>query len=184
MLPASLSRDVRLHRIVATMTVRESDVGIPWSVPFALVLLRAGLGYFLLVWGVNKFLTPKQTVAIWAYFYGVDIDVLFAHAFGIGETMVAIAITLGLWRRASYGAGLLIHAVTIVIVFEHLAAPFIIEDGFPVNRSYAVSVPVLMGFAALYLLRRYDAWSFDVWWGGCGGALKTPRDHGPSDTRG
>lgn len=129
----------------------------------ALLLLRLGLGYFLLVWSVNKFLAPKQTVAIWGYFYDIDISAWLPQLFGAGEAIVAVAIIAGLARRFSYGAGLLIHGVTVVVIFERLAAPFVIEDGFPVNRNLSVAVPVLMAFAAIYLMRARDTWSLDHW---------------------
>jgi uncharacterized membrane protein YphA (DoxX/SURF4 family) len=134
-----------------------------WRVASALLLLRLGLGYFLLVWGVNKFLAPKQTVAIWGYFYGIDISAWLPQLFGAGESIVAVAIIAGLARRLSYGTGLLIHGVTIVVISERLVAPFVIEDGFPVNRNLSVAVPALMAFAAMYLMRARDAWSLDNW---------------------
>ena len=134
-----------------------------WRMALALLLLRLGLGYFLLVWGVNKFLAPKQTVAIWGYFYGVDIAAWLPQLFGAGETLVAVAIIAGLARRLSYGAGLLIHGVTVVVILDRLVAPFVIEDGFPVNRNLSVSVPALMAFAAIYLMRARDTWSLDHW---------------------
>lgn len=132
-------------------------------IALALLLLRLGLGYFLLVWGVNKILAPKQTVAIWGYFYGVDISAWLPQLFGAGETLVAVAIIAGLARRLSYGTGLLIHGVTIVVISGKLIAPFVIEDGFPVNRNLSVSVPALMAFAAIYLMRARDTWSLDHW---------------------
>ncbi len=134
-----------------------------WRMALALLLLRLGLGYFLLVWGVNKFLAPKQTVAIWGYFYDIDISAWLPLLFGAGETLVAVAIIAGLARRLSYGAGLLIHCVTIVVISEKLLTPFVIEDGFPVNRNLSVAVPALMGFAAIYLMRARDTWSLDHW---------------------
>lgn len=129
----------------------------------ALLLLRLGLGYFLLVWGVNKFLAPAQTVAIWGYFYDISIDAQLPLLLGAGEVAVALAIMLGLWRRLSYAAGFLIHGVTVVVISSELLAPFTIENGYPVNRNNAVAVTVLAAFAALYLLRGRDRLSLDCW---------------------
>ena len=38
----------------------------------AVLLLRLGLGWFLLVWGVTKFLAPGHYVKLYAYFHGFD----------------------------------------------------------------------------------------------------------------
>lgn len=135
-----------------------------WRAPLALLLLRLSLGYFLIVWGINKFLAPGQTVAIWGYFYDIEIDKLLPILMGAGETAVALAIILGLWRQFSYAIGFLIHGTTVVIIMERLIMPFVINDGFPVNRNYAVALPVLLGFAVIFLLREQDRWSLDVWW--------------------
>lgn len=129
----------------------------------ALLLLRLGLGYFLLVWGVNKFLAPAQTVAIWGYFYDISIDAQLPLLLGAGEVAVALAIMFGLWRRLSYAAGFLIHGVTVVVISSELLAPFTIENGYPVNRNNVVAVTVLAAFAALYLLRGRDRLSLDCW---------------------
>ncbi|MCG8695191.1 MAG: DoxX family membrane protein [Minwuiales bacterium] len=130
---------------------------------FALLLLRLGLGYFLLVWGVTKFLVPQQTVAIWGYFYDIEIDNALPLLFGAGEVIVALAIVFGVARPISYAVGFLIHAVTVVVISQSLFMPFVVEDGFPVNRNSSVALAALVGFAALYLLRARDRWSVDAW---------------------
>lgn len=136
-----------------------------WGEALGCLLLRLGLGYFLLVWGVTKFIVPAQTVAIWGYFYGIEIDALLPRLMGIGETAIAVAIILGLARPASYAIGFLIHGVTVVVIAESLFMPFVVKNGFPVNRNASVSLPALMGFAALFLLRARDSWSVDAWFG-------------------
>ncbi len=128
-----------------------------------LLALRIGLAYFLGVWGITKFLVPQQTVAIWGYFYDIDIAKALPYLFGAGEVAVALGILLGLLRPATYLAGFLIHAVTVVVISRNLAMPFVIEDGFPVNRNISVALAALGGFVALYLLRERDHWSVDAW---------------------
>lgn len=143
---------------------KERWAGAAWQLPLGLVLLRFGLGYFLFVWGVTKLLVPAQTVAIWGYFYGVEIDAALPYLLGGGEILLALAILFGVWRVVAYGVGFLVHGVTVVVISSSLFDPFAIEDGFPVNRNASVSLPALMGFALLWLARAQDAWSADVWW--------------------
>jgi len=44
-------------------------------------------------------------------------------------------------------------------------ALFVINDGFPINRNQAIAVATGAGFTALWLLRKRDVWSLDVWRG-------------------
>ena len=101
-----------------------------------MLLLRLGLGWFLLVWGVTKFLAPGHYVKLYAYFHGFDLAASLPYYMGAGQTVVAVtAIILGLWRRASYAAGLLIHTITVAVVIGDLVTPFVIEKGFPAHRN-------------------------------------------------
>ncbi len=130
---------------------------------WALLMLRLGLGWFLFVWAVNKFLAPQQTVAIWGYFHGIEIAAQAPYWLGAGQVALALAIMLGLMRRASYALGFATHAVTVFVIIEQLVTPFVIEDGYPAHRNNSVALAVLGGFWALYLLRARDAFSLDAW---------------------
>ena len=129
----------------------------------AVLVLRLGLGWFLLVWGVTKFLAPGHYVKLYAYFHGFDLAASLPYYMGGGQTVVAVAIVLGLWRRASYAAGLLIHTITIAVIVGDLVTPFVIEKGFPAHRNQTVALAAWAGFIALYLLRDLDRWSVDGW---------------------
>ncbi len=133
-----------------------------WRLCLAVLILRLGTGYFLVVWGVSKFTTTAQSVKLYKYFYGLDLDQTIPKFMGAGELLVAALILLGLFRIPAYAAGLLIHLTTIVIVFPKIVDPFVVVNGFPQNRSYAAAVAALAAFAALLLLRRYDGWSLDA----------------------
>ena len=129
----------------------------------ALLLLRLGLTWFLFVWSVNKILAPEQYVRLWGYFHGVDIGATLPYYMGGAQIVICVAAALGLWRRVSYGLLFAMHLVTIVIILPRLAAPFVIENNFPVNRNSAVALAALAGFAALWLMRHRDHWSLDAW---------------------
>ena len=83
---------------------------------------------------------------------------------GAGQIVICGAMALGLFRVVSYGLAFAMHSVTIWVILPSLAAPFMVEDGFPVNRNASVAVAALVGFAALWLLRHRDHWALDVWW--------------------
>ena len=128
-----------------------------------LLVLRLGLAWFLFVWAVNKILAPDQYVRLWGYFHGVEIGATMPYFMGGAQIVICLAMALGLWRPVSYGLGFLMHAVTVAVVLPSLLAPFVVEDGFPVNRNHSVAVAALAGFAALWLLRHRDHWSLDAW---------------------
>ncbi len=141
------------------MSTRDPVVTERW----ALAVLRVSLGVFLLVWGLEKFAIPTATVGIWTKFYGVGLAASLVPVVGALESALALAITVGLWRRASYGLGLLVHAVSVLSSWRQLLDPWGLRSGGPPNHLFLAGVPVLAGFVVLYLLRGRDAWTLDEW---------------------
>ncbi|MDF2366342.1 DoxX family membrane protein [Sneathiella sp.] len=129
----------------------------------ALLILRLGLAWFLFVWAVNKIIEPGQYMRIWGYFHGIDIGATMPYVMGTAQIVICVMAALGLWRILSYGLLFLMHLVTVIVIFPSLIAPFVIEDGFPVNRNNAIALAALAGFASLWLLRHRDHFSLDVW---------------------
>lgn len=80
----------------------------------ALAILRGALGLFLLVWGLEKFIVTEVSVAIYGFLYGVPLSNAVTYLLGVLESALALAIILGLWRRWSYGIGLLAHGATTI----------------------------------------------------------------------
>lgn len=129
----------------------------------ALAILRVALGAFLLVWGLEKFVVTQRSVAIYDYFYGISASNLIAYTLGTLETLLALAIIAGAFRRWSYGLGLVVHAATTVATVRLIADPWGLISGEP-QHLYFAAVPVLGAFAALYLLRNLDRFSVDEIW--------------------
>jgi uncharacterized membrane protein YphA (DoxX/SURF4 family) len=124
----------------------------------ALLALRLTLGLFLLQWGVEKFVMPSNTAAIWGYFYGLDVPAAAGYAFGAAEIAIAACLILGLYRTVTYGAAMVLHAVTVVVSWRQLIDPW----GGDANHLFVASVPVLGAFVALFLLRAWDRGVFDA----------------------
>lgn len=118
----------------------------------ALLVLRITLGLFLLQWGVEKFVVPQNTVAIWGYFYGLDVSQTVGYVFGAVEIAIAVCMFLGLARTAAYGAALALHAVSVIVSWRQLIDPW----GDAANHLFIASVPVLGALIALFLLRHWD----------------------------
>ena len=128
----------------------------------ALAILRIALGLFLLVWGLEKFIITERSVAIYGYFYGVSASTAVAYALGALESVLALAIIIGLFRRLSYGIAVVVHAATTAATARLIIDPWGLISGEP-QHLYLAAVPILAAFAALYLLRDLDEFSFDVW---------------------
>jgi putative oxidoreductase len=130
---------------------------------WALAVLRVSLGGFFLLWGLEKFVIPTATVGIWAKFYGVGLAASLVPLVGAFESGLAVAIAVGLWRRVSYGLGLVVHAASVLSSWRQLIDPWGLRSGGPPNHLFLAGVPVLAGFVALYLLWSGDSWSLDEW---------------------
>ena len=118
----------------------------------ALLVLRVTLGLFLLHLGVEKFVVPQNTVAIWGYFYGLNVPQALGYLFGAVEIAIAGCLFLGLFRTATYGAALALHTVSVLVSWRQLIDPW----GDPANHLFIASIPVLGALIALFLLRHWD----------------------------
>jgi putative oxidoreductase len=136
------------------------DRRLAWS------LLGARLSVFLvfLMWTIDKFVRPSHAVGVFESYYGVGgTDGLIPVLAGL-EMLLLVAFVLGLARRFSYGAVLLLHAGSTLSAWAQYFAPF---DG--PNLLFFAAWPMLAACAALYALRDYDAFTI-------GGARSVARD--------
>ena len=128
------------------------DEALTKALSRALLVLRITLGLFLLQWGVEKFVVPQNTVAIWRYFYGLNVSQTLGYVFGAVEIAIAACLFLGLFRSAAYGAALALHAVSVFVSWRQLLDPW----GDAANHLFIASVPVLGALISLFLLRHWD----------------------------
>lgn len=135
-----------------------NDEALMKNLQRALLVLRITLGIFLLQWGVEKFALPQNTVAIWGYFYGINVSSTLGYVFGVVEIAIAAFLFVGLFRTVAYGAAMVLHAVSVLVSWRQLFDPW----GDPVNHLFIAGVPVLGAFVALFLLRYWDRGILDA----------------------
>jgi putative oxidoreductase len=128
------------------------DEALSQTLSRALLVLRITLGLFLLQWGIEKFVVPQNTVAIWSYFYGLNVSPILGYLFGAAEIAIAGCLFLGLFRTAAYGAALGLHTISMLVSWRQLLDPW----GDPANHLFIAGVPVLGALIALFLLRHWD----------------------------
>ena len=127
----------------------------------ALLILRFFLGIFLLQWSIEKLILPSATIRIAQGFYGVALPEAAAYALGVAELILSLGLLFGAYRTISYGLSLLVHTVTVIVSWRQLLDPY----GFAKVGSHLwISTwPTWGGFAALFLMREWDTYTFDGW---------------------
>lgn len=133
----------------------------PRTLALALAILRISLGGFLLLWSLEKFFIPDTTARIWHTFYLMSIGPSLPYVIGTLETILAIAIIIGLWRRWSYGLGLALHTISVVSSWKQLIDPWGLYLNSRPQHLFLAGVPVLAAFVVLYMLRDSDVWTVD-----------------------
>src|SRR5688500_17238006 len=116
-----------------------TDEALRRALSRALLVLRVTLAIFLLQWGIEKFVVPENTVAIWGYFYGLSVSESLGYLFGAAEIGIAVCLLLGIFRTLAYGAALILHAVSVIVSWRLLVDPW----GDPANHLFIAGVPVL-----------------------------------------
>jgi peptidoglycan/LPS O-acetylase OafA/YrhL len=118
------------------------------------------------VWAVNKILDPEQYASVWANIHGFPIGQSLPYVFGTVQIIVCLMIFAGYMRSVSYGLGLVMHGVTMVLILPSILVPFAgLNENYVLARLRTDTVPILAGFVALLLLRHRDHWSLDAWRG-------------------
>ena len=112
---------------------------------WALAILRSSLGVFLLVWGIGKLVVSSG---------GGAGTATLSSSVATLEVILAAFIVVGVWRRWSYGAALLVHVGSLLLLWGQL------RDSWGVALA---GLPVCGALVALYLLRDRDLWSLDAW---------------------
>lgn len=117
---------------------------------YSLLLLRIGVFVVMLMWTLDKFINPGHAAAIFENFYGLaELGTALIMAMAAIELLILAAFVTGLFKRFSYGAVLLFHAVSTFSSFRQYLDPW-------ENLLFFAAWPMLAACIALYLLRDDD----------------------------
>lgn len=123
------------------------------TLEIALLILRLSLAAFLLVWVADKFINPKHSVAVLAGFYALkDASPQIVLGLGVAQLILVLAFAAGVLRFWTYGAVLVMHAITVGVSSWKIIPPF----GPAANILFWAGIPVLAAMLALFLLRDRD----------------------------
>jgi hypothetical protein len=118
----------------------------------SLLVLRLSVFLVMFIWTLDKLLRPEHMASVFERYYGISgLGSIAAYVIGGAELLLIIAFLAGLWKRWTYGAVLLLHAVSTFASFGKYVAPFE-----PHNLLFFAAWPMLAACIALYLLRDSD----------------------------
>lgn len=116
----------------------------------SLLLLRLSFGLVMMVWAFDKILNPGHGAAVLESFYGLSgVGQSLIPMIGIAQGLIVLAFLLGIARTWTYGAVLLMHAVTTFVSWSAYLEPL-------KNILFFAAWPMLAGLIALFLLREED----------------------------
>ena len=123
-------------------------------ISLSLVLLRVGVFIVMLVWTLDKFINPAHTIAVYANFYYLgDLAPAIIYTIAAVELVIIVGFVLGMFKTFTYGAVLLLHAMSTLVAYKQYFSPY--EDA---NILFFAAWPMLAACAALFLLRDLDKW--------------------------
>lgn len=121
---------------------------------YATFVLRLGLGLFILIWGIAKFVQKDMWVQMFPMLYwGIAVGGGLLALFGIVELVIAVMLLLGLKVKIAAWIGFLIQLVTAFAIIGRIFSPFGMVDGDPVKPNIVLfaTVPLLAAWLALAL---------------------------------
>jgi putative oxidoreductase len=118
----------------------------------SLLALRLSVALVMLIWAVDKFVRPEHSASVFAGFYGIPgLGETAAFILGGAQLLLVLAFLAGIARTFTYGAILLLHAVSTLATWRQYLVPY--ED---INILFFAAWPMLAACLALFLLRDQD----------------------------
>ena len=113
-------------------------------------MLRVGVFVVMVMWTLDKFVRPEHAARVFGNFYGLSgLGRTFFYAIAAAEMLLIVGFLLGLAKRLTYGAVLILHAISTFSSYKQYIHPF---D----NLLFFAAWPMLAACFVLYYLRDYD----------------------------
>ena len=122
------------------------------KVAFSLLFMRLSVFLVMLVWTLDKFFNPKHAINVYENYYlisGIDHNVIYV--LGFLEILLILAFLMGLFKKWTYGAVLILHGISTVSSFKAYIAPY--EKG---HILFFAAWPMLAACFSLFSLRDLD----------------------------
>ncbi len=121
-------------------------------VPLVLFVLRFTVFGVMLMWTIDKFVRPDHAASVYEHFYALGgLGHTLMYILGGAESLLLVAFVLGVARRFTYGAVLVLHGISTLSSLRQYLHPF--EEA---NLLFFAAWPMLGACFALYYLRDLD----------------------------
>lgn len=137
---------VSTHNKEATMLTHDKKMQL------SLLSLRLTVFLVMLMWTIDKFVNPAHAASVYETFYFLSgLEPTVIYAIGALELVLLLLFLIGFQKCYTYGAVLILHAVSTFSSFGMYLTPF---EG--PNLLFFAAWPMLAACFTLFLLRDYD----------------------------
>src|SRR5919106_1987616 len=91
-----------------------------WTMP----ILRIGMGVFLVLWGLDKWLAVEDSIGIFSHFYGLDVGALPIRLFGAGEILLGIALAVGILPKITAWLQFIVNGISSGASWKEILDPW------------------------------------------------------------
>ncbi|MDV7103364.1 hypothetical protein R3X26_02980 [Vibrio sp. TH_r3] len=131
--------------------LQKDQVTLEKQLGVCLLALRVGIAVVFMAWALDKVMVPEHTARVFSAFYNISLPTNAAVGLGIAQVLFIGAFTLGLWKKVTYLAVLVLHTGSTLSAFGNYLDPFN-------NLLFFAAWPMLAACFTLYVLRDYDIW--------------------------
>ena len=118
----------------------------------SLLFLRLTVFLVMFMWTMDKFINPEHAGKVYEKFYHIaGLESVVMYAIGTIEIIILVLFLIGYKKKYTYGAVLILHAVSTFSSFKQYLAPF---EG--PNLLFFAALPMLAACFTLFLLRDQD----------------------------
>ena len=118
----------------------------------SLLFLRVTVFLVMFMWTIDKFVNPGHAAKVYESFYFIaGLESVVMYAIGAAEMVLLLLFLAGYKKTLTYGAILILHAVSTLSSFNQYLAPF---EG--PNLLFFAAWPMLAACFTLFLLRDQD----------------------------
>ncbi len=133
--------------------------------PWSLLLLRAGTGLLLILWGALRVIQPAAGPGLADKYYAGMLGLQWIQvAYGLAEVLIGTMVLLGLFRRWAYPLQALILVPGALMLWRYLLDPMGMwllsrEDS---QILFFPSIAIAAATLALMAFREFDHFSLDT----------------------
>ena len=124
-----------------------------FKLQLSLLTMRLSVFVVMSMWTIDKFINPGHGAKIFEKFYFIPgLPETAMMGIAVLESIVLVGFVLGLFKKWTYGAVLLFHAVSTFSSWQQYLSPF---EG--PHLLFFAAWPMLAGCLLLFLLREEDS---------------------------